>query len=71
MFIDAVKKVSAVARALLSPRTAKFIEAGYMTECMKFTPKFDEAVRLIALDKWGEELEAKATAEIEASEKKS
>ena len=65
----AVGYVSAVARKLLSPQTSKFVEAGYLTECMSFTPKFDEAVRLIALEQWGDELEVLADAEIAANSK--
>lgn len=58
--------VTDVARALFTPRVQKFIEAGYLTRCNDFTPEFDNAVRLIALEKWGEELEVKAAEAIEA-----
>ena len=66
-----VEKVTDVARALFSPRVQKFIEAGYITKCNEFTPAYDNAVRLIALEKWGDELEAKAEEAIEAAEKAS
>ena len=65
----AVNYVSTVARRLLSPRDQKFIEAGYLTECMSFTPKFDEAVRLVALEKWGEDLAKLAESDIAEAKK--
>lgn len=61
-----VEKVTDVARSLFSPRVQKFIEAGYLTRCNEFTKEYDNAVRLVALEKWGEELEAKAVEAIEA-----
>jgi hypothetical protein len=65
-----VKKVSAFARKFIDSRTNKFIEVGYVTSCMELTSKGVEALHLIALDKWGDELEAAADAEIAAAEKK-
>lgn len=65
----AVRYVSTVARRLLSPRDQKFIEAGYLTECMSFTSKFDEAVRLVALEQWGEDLAKLAESDIAEAKK--
>jgi hypothetical protein len=62
--------VTDVMRSLFSPRTQKFVKAGYLTKCSDFTPAFDNAVRLIALEKWGEELEAKADEVIEEQDAK-
>ncbi len=64
-----IEKVSDVARSLFSPRVQKFIEAGYITRCNEFTPAFDDAVRLVALEKWGSEIEEIATAKLEADAK--
>lgn len=60
-----VERVSDVARSLFSPRVQKFIEAGFLTRCNEFTPAFDDAVRIIALEKWGKELEEIADKRIE------
>lgn len=66
-----VEKVTDVARSLFSPRVQKFLEAGYITKCNEFTPAYDNAMRLVALEKWGDELEAKADETIAAAAKAS
>lgn len=59
---NAVARVSAMARTLLDPRTAKLIEAGLVTECLTVTSDGVEAIHAIAVSKWGAELEATADA---------
>ncbi len=58
--------ISAVGRALFDTRTQTLMKAGYISSCAEFTPAFDEAVRLVMLDKFGAEIEALAQAEIAA-----
>lgn len=59
---QAVARVSAMARNLLDPRTAKLIEAGLITECLTVTREGVEAIHAIAVSKWGKELEETADA---------
>jgi len=59
-------KLTAVMRSLFDARTQTLIEAGYITECAEFTPEFDNAVRIILLEAYGEELEALANQKLEA-----
>jgi len=66
-----VEKLTDVARSLFSPRVQTLIEAGFLTRCNEFTPAFDDAVRIAALEKWGEEIEAIAKARVEADKKAS
>lgn len=61
-----IVKVTAVMRSLFDARTQTLIEAGYITECAQFTPEFDNAVRIILLEAYGEELEALANEKLAA-----
>lgn len=56
----ALSSVSAFAKSVLSPRATKFVEAGYVDACMNITPAGVEAFHVIAMSKWGDELEAMA-----------
>ena len=56
----AVTKVSAFAKSVLSPRAAKFAEAGYVDSTMNVTPAGVEAIHVVAMTMWGDELEAMA-----------
>lgn len=61
-----IRAISAVGRALFDVRTQNLIKAGYISPCAEFTPAFDEAVRLVMLEKYGAEIEALAVADIKA-----
>lgn len=61
-----IVKLTAVMRSLFDARTQTLIEAGYITKCAEFTPEFDNAIRIILLEAYGEELEALANAKLDA-----
>ena len=63
-----VARVSSLVRSLVSPRVTKLIEAGLLTRELEVTAAGREAIHTIAVQEWGEELEAEADAIIKSRE---